>query len=159
MASVASPCAKNILPFGCVEMARPLAAVAKKVAGSNRRAPALGPPSVSIFAMQHFSPIAVANLCKIAHFVRNDRGRPTVAAAYTIRTAEPEHSALDHAGFAKLSVCLSVESVPGRAHYEEAWTSRGPRGRGRPCRTGRWVSLRSDFDTSEAVRWRGTRDP
>jgi hypothetical protein len=45
--------------------------------------------------------------------VRNDQGRPTVAAAYTIRTAEPEHSALDHAGFAKLSVCVSVEPVPG----------------------------------------------
>jgi hypothetical protein len=64
---------KNVLPFWCVVMARPLAAVAKKIAGSNRRLPALGLPSVSIFAMQYSSPIAAANLCKIAHFVRNDR--------------------------------------------------------------------------------------
>jgi hypothetical protein len=55
-------------------MARPLAAVAKKVAGSNRRLAALGLPSVSIFAMQHFSPIAAANLCKIAHFVQKTDG-------------------------------------------------------------------------------------
>src|ERR1700732_376807 len=33
---------------------------------------------------------------------------------------------------------------------------RAVRVRGRPCRTGRWVSLQSDFDTSEAVRLRGT---
>jgi hypothetical protein len=139
-----------------------LAAVAKKVAGSNRRAPALGPPSVSIFAMQYFSTIAAADLCKIAHFVRNDQGRPTVAAAYTIRTAEPEHSALDHAGFAKLSVCVSVEPVPRASPLRggvDLPRAARVRGRGRPCRTGRWVSLRSDFDTSVAVRWRGTRDP
>src|SRR4029077_21278738 len=122
MASVASPCAQNVVPFRCVEMARPLAAVAKKVAGSNGRAPALGLPSVSIFAIRHFRPIAAANLCKIAHFVRNDWWCPTVAAAYTFRTAEPEHSAGPRRICQAERLRAPGACAPGRAHYQEAWT-------------------------------------
>jgi hypothetical protein len=45
-----------------------LAAVAKNIAGSNRRAPVFAPRwSFSIFSMCDGSMIAAANLCKIAH--------------------------------------------------------------------------------------------
>jgi hypothetical protein len=70
---------KELVSLSVRETARPLAVVARKVAGSNRRAPAFaaGRWSSSTFAIGEGYHDAVANLCKIAHLRGNRCGAST----------------------------------------------------------------------------------